>query len=54
LNQYPDVSGVAPRQFQPPIGRHLLAGTPAEYGKLVAKETEKWAKVIRDANIKPQ
>jgi hypothetical protein len=27
--------------------------TPAEFGKLIAAETEKWAKVIRRANIKP-
>jgi len=27
--------------------------TPAEFGKLVAEETEKWAKVIRAAHIKP-
>ena len=27
--------------------------TPAEFGKLIADETEKWAKVIRAANIKP-
>jgi len=26
--------------------------TPAEFGKLLATETEKWAKVIRAANIK--
>ena len=26
--------------------------TPAEFGKLMAVETEKWAKVIRAANIK--
>jgi hypothetical protein len=26
--------------------------TPAEFGKLIAAETEKWAKVIRTANIK--
>jgi hypothetical protein len=26
--------------------------TPAEFGKLVAEETEKWGKVIRAANIK--
>ena len=25
--------------------------TPAEFGKLVADETEKWAKVVRAANI---
>jgi len=28
--------------------------TPAEFGKLVAEETDKWAKVIRAANIKPE
>jgi tripartite-type tricarboxylate transporter receptor subunit TctC len=27
---------------------------PAEFGKLVAEETEKWGKVIRAANIKPE
>jgi tripartite-type tricarboxylate transporter receptor subunit TctC len=29
-----------------------MAGTPAEFGKLIAAETEKWGKVIRAANIK--
>ena len=28
--------------------------TPAEFGKLIADDTEKWAKVIRAANIKPE
>jgi hypothetical protein len=27
---------------------------PAEFGKLLADETEKWGKVIRAANIKPE
>ena len=31
-----------------------VALSPAEYGKLIADETEKWAKVIRAANIRPQ
>jgi hypothetical protein len=30
----------------------LLAGSPAEFGKLLADETVKWANVIRAANIK--
>jgi tripartite-type tricarboxylate transporter receptor subunit TctC len=30
------------------------ASTPAEFGKLIAEETEKWGKVIRAANIKPE
>jgi tripartite-type tricarboxylate transporter receptor subunit TctC len=28
--------------------------TPVEFGKLIAAETEKWGKVIRAANIKPE
>ena len=35
------------------LGGTVLAGTPADFGKLIADETEKWAKVIRAANIKP-
>jgi tripartite-type tricarboxylate transporter receptor subunit TctC len=31
----------------------VLGGSPADFGKLLADETEKWAKVIRTANIKP-
>jgi tripartite-type tricarboxylate transporter receptor subunit TctC len=29
-----------------------IAGTPADFGKLIADETEKWAKVIKFAGIK--
>jgi tripartite-type tricarboxylate transporter receptor subunit TctC len=28
--------------------------TPAEFGKFIADETEKWAKVIKFANIKAE
>ena len=28
--------------------------TPDEFGKFIADETEKWSKVIRTANIKPE
>ena len=31
-----------------------VLGSPAEFGKLIADETEKWGKVIRAANIKPE
>jgi tripartite-type tricarboxylate transporter receptor subunit TctC len=31
----------------------VLGGSPADFGKLIADETEKWGKVIRTANIKP-
>jgi tripartite-type tricarboxylate transporter receptor subunit TctC len=37
-----DMSGIA------------LAGSPADFGKLIADETEKWGKVIRAANIKAE
>jgi tripartite-type tricarboxylate transporter receptor subunit TctC len=33
-------------------GRVALGGSPADFGRLIAGETEKWAKVIRAANIK--
>ena len=35
------------------LGDTVLAGSPADFGKLIAEETEKWGKVIRAANIKP-
>jgi tripartite-type tricarboxylate transporter receptor subunit TctC len=35
------------------LGGTVLAGTPADFEKLIADETEKWARVIRAANIKP-
>jgi tripartite-type tricarboxylate transporter receptor subunit TctC len=36
------------------LGGTPLAGSPADFGKLIADETEKWGKVIRSANIKPE
>ena len=36
------------------LGGTALAGSPADFGKLIADETEKWGKVIRAANIKPE
>jgi tripartite-type tricarboxylate transporter receptor subunit TctC len=33
------------------LGALVLTGSPADFGKLVADETEKWGKVIRAANI---
>jgi tripartite-type tricarboxylate transporter receptor subunit TctC len=34
------------------LGGTVLGGSPAEFGKLIAEETEKWAKVIKLAGIK--
>ena len=34
------------------LGGTVLPGSPADFGKLIADETAKWGKVIRDANIK--
>jgi tripartite-type tricarboxylate transporter receptor subunit TctC len=36
------------------LGGIVLPGSPADFGKLIAVETDKWAKVIRTGNIKPQ
>jgi hypothetical protein len=36
------------------LGGTPLALTPAGFGKLLADETEKWGKVIKAANIKPE
>ena len=35
------------------LGAQPLSGSPADFGNHVSAETEKWAKVIRAANIKP-
>jgi tripartite-type tricarboxylate transporter receptor subunit TctC len=35
------------------LGGTPLLGSPADFAKLIADETEKWGKVIRAANIKP-
>ena len=33
-------------------GGTVLGGSPTEFGKLIADQTEKWAKVIKFAGIK--
>jgi tripartite-type tricarboxylate transporter receptor subunit TctC len=35
------------------FGGTILAGSPVDFGKLIAAETEKWAKVVKFAGIKP-
>jgi tripartite-type tricarboxylate transporter receptor subunit TctC len=34
------------------IGATVLAGSPADFGKLLAEETEKWGKVVRSTDVK--
>ncbi len=36
------------------LGGAVLAGSPADFGKLIATETEKWGKVIRAAHIRAE
>jgi len=36
------------------LGGTALAGSPIDFGKLIAAETDKWGKLIRAANIKPE
>jgi tripartite-type tricarboxylate transporter receptor subunit TctC len=36
------------------LGSPVVPGSPADFGKLIADETEKWGKVIRAANIEPE
>jgi hypothetical protein len=33
-------------------GGNVLPGSPAEFGKLLADETEKWAKVVKASGAK--
>ena len=34
------------------LGCNIFAGSPADFGKFIADETEKWAKVVTFAGIK--
>jgi len=36
------------------LGCAVFAGSPADFGKFIADETEKWGKVVKFAGIKPQ
>ena len=35
-------------------GTRMPAGSPADFGSLIAAETEKWGKVVRFAGLKPE
>jgi tripartite-type tricarboxylate transporter receptor subunit TctC len=34
------------------LGGTVLPGTPADFGRLIAEETEKWGKVVRFTGVK--
>jgi hypothetical protein len=34
------------------LGSTVIPGSPADFGKLIAEETEKWAKMIKFAGMK--
>jgi tripartite-type tricarboxylate transporter receptor subunit TctC len=36
------------------LGAPPLSGTPADFGRMIAEETEKWGRVIRAGNIQPE
>jgi tripartite-type tricarboxylate transporter receptor subunit TctC len=36
------------------LGGTVLAGSPADFGKLIADDTEKWAKVVKFAGLKAE
>jgi tripartite-type tricarboxylate transporter receptor subunit TctC len=36
------------------LGGTALSGSPADFGKFIAEETEKWAKVVKFAGLKPE
>jgi tripartite-type tricarboxylate transporter receptor subunit TctC len=35
------------------LGASVVAGSPADFGKLIAEETAKWAKVVKLSGVKP-
>ena len=36
------------------LGGTVMVGSPADFGKFITDETEKWGKVVRAANIKAE
>ena len=36
------------------LGSSAFVGSPSDFGKFVVEETDKWAKVVKFAGIKPE
>ena len=36
------------------LGGEMLPGTPKDFASLIVSETEKWAKVVKSAGLKPE
>ena len=36
------------------LGFETTGGTPAEFSAVMQSESQRWSKVIRDANVKPE
>jgi tripartite-type tricarboxylate transporter receptor subunit TctC len=45
--QMPDV-----RQRLTALGTEIAGGTPEELGEIVAREVQKWARVVKDRNLR--
>ena len=52
LEQTTELADAAIKARLADMGCMVLTGSAADFGKLIADETEKWGKVIRDAGIK--
>jgi len=36
------------------IGGEPLAGSPSDFGRFIAEETDKWSKVVKFTGLKPE
>jgi len=57
LHRVRDTRALADEKFKARLaemGAWAIAGSPADAGKLIDDEIEKWGKVIRSGNIKVQ
>ncbi len=50
INKVLQMPAVRPRMTD--VGYLITGGSPEDFGRVIRTETEKWAKILRDANIK--